>query len=84
MAAASELRLLVLPGDGIGPEIVGETLRVVDWMQAHRGLRLRIDQALAGGAARPCMEPSTTTAAMKLERRDIGTPWSRVLAGVWS
>jgi len=51
VAAASELRLLVLPGDGIGPEIVGECLRVVDWFEANRSLRLRIDQALTGGAA---------------------------------
>ena len=33
MAAASDrvFKLLVLPGDGIGPEIIRETLRVVDW-----------------------------------------------------
>jgi 3-isopropylmalate dehydrogenase len=51
VAAASELRLLVLPGDGIGPEIVGQALRVVGWLQANRDLRLRIDMALVGGAA---------------------------------
>ncbi len=51
MAAASELRLLVLPGDGIGPEIIGETLRVAAWCQTRRGLGLRLDMALVGGAA---------------------------------
>ena len=29
-------KLLVLPGDGIGPEVMHETLRVVDWMDRTR------------------------------------------------
>ena len=35
MAAASDrvFKLLVLPGDGIGPEIIRETLRVVVWAE---------------------------------------------------
>jgi 3-isopropylmalate dehydrogenase len=51
VAAASELRLLVLPGDGIGPEVMAECARVIDWFESNRSLRLRVDQALAGGAA---------------------------------
>lgn len=51
MAAASELRLLVLPGDGIGPEVMAECARVIEWFELNRGLRARIDQALVGGAA---------------------------------
>jgi 3-isopropylmalate dehydrogenase len=51
VAAASEFRLLVLPGDGIGPEIVGETLRVVDWFGRDLGVVFRIVEGLAGGAS---------------------------------
>lgn len=53
MAAASDrvFDLLVLPGDGIGPEIVGETLRVADWFGRKAGLRLSLTQGLAGGAS---------------------------------
>ncbi len=44
-------RILVLPGDGIGPEIVNEALRVLDRVAGLEGLDLEIDQGLIGGAA---------------------------------
>jgi len=31
-------RLLILPGDGIGPEILAQARRVVEWFATHRGL----------------------------------------------
>jgi 3-isopropylmalate dehydrogenase len=51
VAAASELRLLVLPGDGIGTEVMAGCARVIEWFELNRGLRVRIDQALVGGVA---------------------------------
>ena len=52
MAAASEpLRLLVLPGDGIGPEIVGETLKVVDWARRNGGVPIAVTERIVGGAS---------------------------------
>src|SRR5690606_14053640 len=42
--------LLVLPGDGIRPEIVRATLRVADWAR-NTGLRVELSEALAGGAS---------------------------------
>ena len=44
-------RLLVLPGDGIGPEIVAEALKVIEVLKSEFGLSLDIEQALVGGAA---------------------------------
>jgi 3-isopropylmalate dehydrogenase len=46
-----EFRLLVLPGDGIGPEIVEQTLRVVDWFGGYLGVRFAIEAAAAGGVS---------------------------------
>ncbi len=43
-------RLLVLPGDGIGPEVVAEALRVIDWFR-HRGIAFEIREGRVGGAA---------------------------------
>jgi len=43
--------LLILPGDGIGPEVMAETRKVVDWFAAHRGLALTLEEDLVGGAA---------------------------------
>jgi len=53
VAAASDrpFKLLVLPGDGIGPEIIRETLRVADWFGRNAGLRLELSEGLAGGAS---------------------------------
>ncbi|MBI1200453.1 MAG: 3-isopropylmalate dehydrogenase [Phenylobacterium sp.] len=52
MAAASEpFRLLVLPGDGIGPEVIEQTLRVVSALSGGMGRPVHLSEALVGGAA---------------------------------
>ena len=43
--------ILVLPGDGIGPEIVAEAVKVLQILRDQRGLDIDIDEALVGGAA---------------------------------
>ncbi len=43
--------LLILPGDGIGPEVMAEVRRVIDWFGARRGLEFDVSEDLAGGAA---------------------------------
>ena len=43
--------LLLLPGDGIGPEIAAEARRVVEWFNKARGLNIEIGEALIGGTA---------------------------------
>ncbi len=48
---ASNKKILVLPGDGIGPEVVGEVLRVVDWMAKKRTVSFDIEEGLVGGAS---------------------------------
>ena len=44
-------KLLVLPGDGIGPEVMREVRRVIDWMEHRRLARFEIGEGLVGGAA---------------------------------
>ncbi|MCF6216147.1 MAG: 3-isopropylmalate dehydrogenase [Emcibacter sp.] len=46
-----ELSLLMLPGDGIGPEIMTEARRVVDWLSNNRGLNFTVEEGLVGGAS---------------------------------
>lgn len=43
--------VLILPGDGIGPEIVHEAKRVLDLVNEQFSLNLEFTQALVGGAA---------------------------------
>ncbi|UCE89973.1 MAG: 3-isopropylmalate dehydrogenase [Pseudomonadota bacterium] len=44
-------KILVLPGDGIGPEIVAEALKVIERLCLDFGLNVETEQALVGGAA---------------------------------
>ncbi|GAB6068054.1 3-isopropylmalate dehydrogenase [Methylothermus subterraneus] len=44
-------KIAVLPGDGIGPEIVGEALKVLDCLRQEFGVAVEIEEALVGGAA---------------------------------
>ena len=43
--------LLILPGDGIGPEVMVEVVKIIDWFQTHRGMSFQVTQDLVGGAA---------------------------------
>jgi 3-isopropylmalate dehydrogenase len=44
-------QILVLPGDGIGPEIIEQAVRVLVYLRDHAGLDVTISEALVGGAA---------------------------------
>lgn len=44
------MKILLLPGDGIGPEIVAEARRLLEALQARHGLECEIDEAPIGGA----------------------------------
>ncbi|MBT2971659.1 MAG: 3-isopropylmalate dehydrogenase [Candidatus Thiodiazotropha sp. (ex Ctena orbiculata)] len=43
--------ILILPGDGIGPEIVTEAVKVLAVLRDDFGLAIEFDEALVGGAA---------------------------------
>ncbi|WP_170575382.1 3-isopropylmalate dehydrogenase [Ruegeria atlantica] len=43
--------LLILPGDGIGPEVMAEVRRIIDWFGEKRGLHFDVSEDLVGGAA---------------------------------
>ena len=44
-------RVLLLPGDGIGPEIMAEAKKILDWMNAQGIARFEMEEGLVGGAA---------------------------------
>jgi len=43
--------LLILPGDGIGPEVMDEVKRLIEWFDRKRLVRFEIGEGLVGGAA---------------------------------
>ena len=43
--------ILILPGDGIGPEVMAEVRRIIDWMGDKRGITFDVSEDLVGGCA---------------------------------
>jgi len=43
--------ILILPGDGIGPEVMAEVRKIIDWFGAKRDLAFDVSEDLVGGAA---------------------------------
>ncbi|MET4807746.1 3-isopropylmalate dehydrogenase [Limibacillus sp. MBR-115] len=48
---AANKKLLILPGDGIGPEVMGQVQLVIDWMDKRRAVTFDVETGLVGGAA---------------------------------
>ena len=46
----NEYKLLLVPGDGIGPEVMDAAMRVVGWF-GQKGLAYKTEEALLGGVA---------------------------------
>ncbi len=61
-------RILVLPGDGIGSEIVAEALKVLDALQGTHGLDLELDEGLIGGAAYDAVGQPLPEATLEMAR----------------
>src|ERR1700694_5330161 len=55
---------LLLPGDGIGPEVMAEVKRLIDWLNAEGIAHFETDQGLVGGSAYDASKLSITDATM--------------------
>jgi 3-isopropylmalate dehydrogenase len=44
-------RLLILAGDGIGPEVMAQVRRVIDWLAKKRDLVFEVEEGLVGGCS---------------------------------
>jgi len=62
------MKICVLPGDGIGPEIVGEAVRVLEALRSD-GLRFELENALLGGCAVDAAGEPYPEATRKLARQ---------------
>jgi len=60
----SAMKLLILPGDGIGPEVMAEVSRIIGWFGARRGLDFSVEEDLVGGAAYDAHGTPLTDATM--------------------
>jgi len=51
MIKVKKRKILLLPGDGIGPEVSAEIKKIILWFNKNKSLDFEIDEDLVGGAA---------------------------------
>ncbi|HVY00350.1 MAG TPA: 3-isopropylmalate dehydrogenase, partial [Pseudorhodoplanes sp.] len=57
-------KLLLLPGDGIGPEVMAEVKKLIAWMNARKMGSFEIEEGLVGGACYDAHKVSITDETM--------------------
>ena len=57
-------KLLLLPGDGIGPEVMAEVQRLIDWLNARGVARFETESGLVGGSSYDADKVAITDATM--------------------
>jgi 3-isopropylmalate dehydrogenase len=60
----STINLLLLPGDGIGPEVMDEVKRLIAWMNQRGIARFETEEALVGGSAYDAHKVAVTDETM--------------------
>jgi len=51
MIKVKKRKILLLPGDGIGPEVIREVRKVLEWLNKNKSLDFEIDEDLVGGVS---------------------------------
>ena len=51
MIKIKKRKILLLPGDGIGPEVISEVKKIINWLNKNKSLDFEIDEDLAGGCS---------------------------------
>ncbi len=51
MIKVKKRKFLLLPGDGIGPEVVGEVKKIINWYNVNKSLDFEIEEELVGGCS---------------------------------
>ena len=51
MIKIKKRKILLLPGDGIGPEVVSEVKKVINWLNKKKSLDFQIEEGLVGGVS---------------------------------
>ena len=51
MIKVKKRKILLLPGDGIGPEVITEVKKIIEWFNKKKSLDFEIEDGLIGGAS---------------------------------
>jgi len=76
-------KLLLLPGDGIGPEVMTEVQKLVSWMNKTGMGSFETESDLVGGSAYDAHKVAITDAAMKLAHESDAVVFGAVGGPKW-
>src|ERR1700759_1462514 len=76
-------KLLLLPGDGIGPEVMAEVKRLIYWLNAEGIAKFETEQGLVGGGAYEDDKGSITDATMALAQASDAVIFGAVGGPKW-
>ena len=79
----SSYNLLMLPGDGIGPEVINEVERVIEWFNKNSNHKFEIEKDLVGGAAYDEHGQSISDEAMALAHKSDAVIFGAVGGPKW-
>jgi len=51
MIKVKKRKILLLPGDGIGPEVIAEVRKTIEWFNKNKSLDFELEEGLVGGAS---------------------------------
>ena len=51
MIKVKKRKILLLPGDGIGPEVMSEVRKIINWLNKKKSLDFKIEEDLVGGVS---------------------------------
>ena len=51
MIKVRKRKIILLPGDGIGPEVIAEVKKVIQWFNSKKSLGFEVDEDLVGGVS---------------------------------
>jgi len=51
MTKVKKRKILLLPGDGIGPEVINEVKKIIEWFNKNKSLDFETEEGLVGGAS---------------------------------
>ena len=51
MIKVKNRKILLLPGDGIGPEVMSEVRKIINWLNKNKSLDFKIEEDLVGGVS---------------------------------
>lgn len=75
--------ILVLPGDGVGPEIIAEAVKLLEVISSHTDAKLNITQEMMGGCSIDKRGVSLTDEVLELAKKSDAVLFGAVGGPKW-